>query len=292
MRNLKVYNKETFEFYKDSIKRKRNPKDDLTYKDRLSDFEEEVSERYILYDEKYELNSLQDIDPETFSSQVSSDLLSLYKFSSKMMVDLKVKLTTTKNNSVSNDCQNCTIGEINSFDHYLPKELFPEFAINPKNLIPSCTKCNSFKGVNWKDKSRRLFLNPYLDKLPEKEFLFVDIKVDRNNLDIDFKIDNRNKLAADLFDIIESHYSRLYLCSRFSENCEKIIIETKTEILKYSTKLPFKEIKQTIIECAEENRKFFGFNHYNYILQIALVNNDAFIKEYVGVKSTESPVQN
>jgi len=283
MRNLEVYNNDTVQFYKDFVSRKRNPKDDLTYKDRLSNLKDSVSERYLLYDEKYSLNSLQEITPASYDAQMSSDLLSLYKFSAKMMVDLKVKLTTTKNNIVSNNCQNCTIGEINSFDHYLPKELFPEFAINPKNLIPSCTKCNSFKGVNWKDVNKRLFLNPYLDKLPDQEFLFVNIKVDGNNLGIDFKIDNRNKLPVELFDIIESHYTRLYLCSRFSENCEKIITETKTEILKYSAKLPFEDIKQTIIECAEENRRHFGFNHYNYILQIALVNDDTFIEEYVGL---------
>jgi 5-methylcytosine-specific restriction endonuclease McrA len=289
MRNLEIYNKESFTFYTDFISKKRNPKDDLNYKTRLDLMNDQVSERYKFYDEKYDANLLQEIDPKTYTGEENRDLLSLYRFGAKKLVDLKVTLTTTKTNRISNDCQNCTIGEVGSFDHYLPKDIFPEYAINPKNLIPSCSKCNSFKGINWKQNGKRLFLNPYLDILPEKQYLFVEINVDKNDLDIKFQIDNRNGLPIDLFEILESHYTRLYLCSRFSENCERAINEVKTEILKYSQKLSFDEIKETIIECADDNRKMFGYNHYIYLLQIALVNNSSFIEEYVGLKPINIP---
>jgi len=44
-------------------------------------------------------------------------------------------------------CFLCSISEVSSLDHYLPKELFPHFSILPQNLIPSCSKCNSLKGT-------------------------------------------------------------------------------------------------------------------------------------------------
>ncbi|HTD97776.1 MAG TPA: hypothetical protein VK668_00750 [Mucilaginibacter sp.] len=284
MRNLDAYSDDAFKFYNDFIKRKRIPKEDLNYKNRLTLLENHISKRYELYDIKYLANELPDINPEIYTSEQNKDLLSLYRFGAKMLVDLRIKLTTTKNNRVSNDCQNCTIGEIGSFDHYLPKDLFPEYAINPKNLIPSCSICNSYKGIKWQENGKRLFISPYLDALPEKQYLFAIINVENNDIGIEFQIDNRNNIPTDLFEILRNHYTKLYLCSRFAENCERVINEIKTEIHKYSKFLPIEQIKEIIIECANDNRKVYGFNHYIYILQIALVCNVDFLEKYVGIE--------
>jgi len=283
MRNLEVYSEDSFTFYKDSVKRKRNPKDDLFYKDRLALLESYVQTRYQLYDEKFSNDLLPEILEHDYSNEEENDLLSLYSFKAKMLGDLRIKLTTTKNNRISNDCQNCTIGEVSSFDHYLPKDLYPEFAIHPKNLVPSCSICNSYKGKKWQNAGRRMFVSPYLDIFPNKQFLFVEIKATKTEIEIDFLIDNRNNLSLDLFEIIESHYTKLYLCRRFAENCERVITEIKTEFIKYSKKLTISDIQETITECANEHRSFFGYNHYAYILQIALTNNDDFIYDYVGL---------
>jgi 5-methylcytosine-specific restriction endonuclease McrA len=284
MRNLNVYSEDAFKFYQDCIKRKNLNKDDPDYKNRLALLESGISARYELYNEKFQANQLETIGKTNFELNESKDLLSLYRYKAKLLTDLRIKITTLKNNRVHNECQNCTIGEIGSLDHYLPKDLFPDFAIHPKNLVPSCSKCNGYKGIKWEDAGKRLFINPYLDKLPALQYLFVDIKVnDNRDLDIGFNVDNRNGITDNLFDIIESHYSKLELCSRFSENCERAISEVEIELEKYSKKLPIAEVRQTIIETAEEQRMIFGYNHYFYILQIALAENDNFITKYVGL---------
>lgn len=44
-------------------------------------------------------------------------------------------------------------------DHFLPKSIYPEFAVSLFNLIPSCSTCNSLKGG--KDTRSFLIHNPY-----------------------------------------------------------------------------------------------------------------------------------
>ncbi|MEZ3416206.1 HNH endonuclease [Pantoea dispersa] len=47
-------------------------------------------------------------------------------------------LTTAKN-----VCPYCGgIGFATTLDHYLPKSIFPQFAVSPENLIPACKDCN------------------------------------------------------------------------------------------------------------------------------------------------------
>ena len=292
MRNLQVYDGETFAFYKKVSDKKKNPKDDSHYKDRLQLLENTVLNRYKCYDEHYSAKELQNITEVMYSDQEKNDLLKLYKYSFKAITDLKIKLTTTNSNRINNVCQNCSIGEIGSFDHYLPKEKFPEFSVNPKNLIPSCAICNGHKSQNWQENSKRLFLSPYQDILPNQQFLFILVEATPNDLNIEFIIDNRNNIDQDLYEIIESHYTKLYLCERFKTSCENAITEIKTEILSYSRRMPLNEVKDTIIENANDNRTTYGYNHFKYLLQIELINNRDFLYKYIGVDEEEVKSKN
>lgn len=40
-------------------------------------------------------------------------------------------------------CQLCGLNEPRTLDHYLGKAEFPEFAVHPWNVVPSCSVCNS-----------------------------------------------------------------------------------------------------------------------------------------------------
>lgn len=41
----------------------------------------------------------------------------------------------------------CGINEPATFEHYLPRSEFPEYAVLSCNLIPACWTCNTLKGV-------------------------------------------------------------------------------------------------------------------------------------------------
>jgi hypothetical protein len=55
-------------------------------------------------------------------------------------------------------------GQPNTLDHYLPKDLYPEFAITPINLFPMCDICQGAKLAKTLNiNNERLFLQPYFD---------------------------------------------------------------------------------------------------------------------------------
>lgn len=62
-------------------------------------------------------------------------------------------------------CPSCgEDGRPNTLDHYLPKDLYPDFCITPENLFPMCDACQNAKGNKVGDsQSPRFFLHPYFD---------------------------------------------------------------------------------------------------------------------------------
>jgi hypothetical protein len=54
-------------------------------------------------------------------------------------------------------CPYCNFGEQWEHDHYLPKRVYPEFALYPNNLIPICKPCNGKKLARIQQNGVRLF---------------------------------------------------------------------------------------------------------------------------------------
>jgi 5-methylcytosine-specific restriction endonuclease McrA len=277
MKNLKPYDLSSIGFYDELLSTKRNSDKNPNYKTRLATYKANIDFNFTQYDTNYIDNNLTSMIPRGFNTQQKTDILSLYAYSTSAISKLKIKLTTSEYNRVENTCQNCTIGEVSSFDHFLPKDEFPEFSVHPKNLIPSCSKCNGKKSVNWRNGLKSLFLNLYLDALPDIQYLFVDID---HNLDFTFIIDNRNHINPDLFSIIESHYVKLDLGNRFLGNSNKVVSELTNTITSFKNKLPRGEIINCVIETENSNKALYGSNYWRSILKIELVQNNDFMDSF------------
>ncbi|MBU2905107.1 hypothetical protein KO529_09955 [Arenibacter algicola] len=282
MRNLNSYSGDDFQFYKDMIDSKKKSPTDPDYKTRVTLLNTCVAKKYIEYRACFDGNNFSLLSAHPFNNNTKTDLLKLYSFKSKIIQNLKIKITTTETKRIINTCQNCTISEINSFDHLIPKEEFSEYAVNPKNLFPSCTKCNSYKNTKWKDQnSNPLFLNLYLDILPEQQYLFADIKIEDNVITVEFSLKNPNRIDENTFNLILSHYTELHLLERFTENIDSVITPLENTINKFRQKLPLNEITDLIIETSEVNKLSFGHNYWKSILEIALVTSEEFLQRFV-----------
>lgn len=67
-------------------------------------------------------------------------------------------------------------GTPNTLDHYLPKDLYPEYSVTAANLFPMCDVCQREKGtktVNTADE--RLFLHPYFDQFIGAQVVALEI---------------------------------------------------------------------------------------------------------------------
>lgn len=277
MKNLIPYNKNTIEFHDLILERKYNPKSDKTYKERVTALREFVVKKYDEFNLLFDKNALVKIDSYGFINENKSDLLKLYSYKSKTLQELKVTVTTLKNNRSLNTCQYCTLNEINSFDHYLPKDEFSEFVVNPKNLIPCCTNCNSKKGEIWRDSDMMQFLNLYKDELPNQQYLFAEILNNDGVIQPTFYLENKHGIDKAFYNLLSSHYNKLNLLERFSENSNSIVTELENLILSQKIYLDRIQIVEVVMDKTQKDKFNFGFNYWKPILEQELVNSNLFM---------------
>lgn len=282
MKNIKYYDKDTFDFFLKVLSRKHTSQFDSDYKNRIQSLSSEIKKRFNKYDSEFNSKNLESISSCLYEGQNKEDLQKLYFYQSKIIQDLKTTITTTETNRILSTCQNCTISEINSFDHLLPKDIYAEFSVNPKNLFPSCTKCNSYKSKNWLKNNKRCFLNLYLDELPKAQYLFVNLVVTDEIIEIKFYLNNKNNIDKDLFSILHNHYYYLHLYERFKENSDSVVIELINSIKPYLKSLSIDVIKRNILDKVARDKEVFGYNYWKSILETSLINNNNFVYNIIG----------
>lgn len=277
MRNLSHYPDDPFVFYQDVVSKKKYSAKNPLLKTRLALLEANIQSDFHDYTSQFDHDRLQDLRARTLTSQEEEDLLSLYSYRSSTLAALKAKLTTVEFNRIVSTCQYCTIGEVGSFDHIVPKTEFPNFAVHPRNLFPCCTICNGHKSVAWRLNNERLFLNLYLDHLPTVQYLFVDLAISGNTIATTFRVNNSNSIDAALFAKIEHHYRVLHLCSRFSENIDEVVTSLTSDVAGYLHVLPVAQIQDIVLQSCVNEKRMHGTNFWKVILKEALIMHRPFL---------------
>jgi hypothetical protein len=277
MRNLTHYSESATDFLLNLIKSKRNSQEDPDYKIRIAKLENALKLHFSTYDNHFSKDTLASLTSAMYLDTEKKDLWKLYSYHNAIMQKLKAGVTAIEINRVLNTCQNCTINDINSFDHIVPQIEFPEYTVHPKNLFPSCTTCNGHKSKIWRNNNKSVFLNLYIDKLPDQQYLFAKVQVNNKDIQCDFEVDNPSAINSSLFSKISYHYDKLMLCERFLLSLDRVITPFKNTIISNLSVLSMQEAKQVALQTAALNRKAFGFNYWKSILEIELLNNQDFL---------------
>jgi len=227
----------------------------------LINIEDDVKMEYKKYVSRYKVNRLTNFDNSAFSDPAAKNLRSCY--ADRIEVNnLKGYIYRNQPQYIRYECQYCMIGDgSESFDHYLPKEDYPEFAVLSLNLIPCCIKCNGHKSTTWKDNlNKRNIINLYYDVIPSIQFLFCSITYKRNTPIINFTIRNPGGIDPDLFDIIQKHYSRLHLLERFNNKVSTEITNLLNSISQFSGQVSRARVAQIILAEVLEMKADYGYN--------------------------------
>lgn len=280
MRNLNSFIGDSKEFLDEVIKSKKNSSKDPYYKNRIEILTPNIKLLFNSYNQAYQTKSYVNLSPFGYLNQEKIDLLKLYTSKNSQLVKLKNTITTIFDNRAMNTCQYCSIAPVGSLDHIIPKDDFPEYAVNPKNLLPACSTCNSHKGNRWIENNKPIFLNLYTDILPKKQYLFVELTITPENIQTRFILKNINNIDAILFQILESHYYNLNLPDRFMKESHKIISELSNLIKGSQNLLSKDDLIKIVNKKIIEDKITFGYNYYKSILEEALINNKKFLNSF------------
>lgn len=247
---------------------------------------EQVRSRFIEYDRNFDVNQLEQVNDSMFNSTNSNHLKHCYENSTKSLEELKVKIKNNQPNEVKNVCQYCGYNSTDTFDHYLPKEKYPEFSVHCKNLIPCCGRCNRNKNEFWinSENSYRETLNLYRDDLPEDQYLFLDFKyLGSDKIPIGkFYIENKGGIDDDIYQIILNHYDRLKLLDLYNDLFSNSYTQFNTTFSLLKTK-SFPVFKQFLQDSYSDKKECFGINNFKNVLLKTFIDNDGLIQEFQNI---------
>ena len=278
MKNLIPYTGDCFGIHKNAVDRKN--RGDI--KTRLLKLNSIIEIEFKKFDKKFRDNKLFSLVPNLVLTQAKDDLLTLYDYQSSVISMLRENIRKLQMNTIISTCQNCTIDSVNTLDHILPKAKYPEFVVNPKNLFPCCSTCNSYKLDSMGNLLSNKFLNLYLDPLPKEQYLFVDIFLDANmEMDFYFYLKNvKNRIDLNLFSTIENHYRNLHLFDRMKFKSTEYISELENKIRSFRASLKVKEITTILIAAINEDKAAYGDNHWKCIFELAFIQSPIFMDRF------------
>ena len=276
MINLKCDPNDSFEDYKKAINRKSNSK----AKDELLSIEKPMQDCYTNYRSHYKRNNLEYMPKTCVGVKHKNVLLSLYGSDVSLVKNFRMRFFSLNPQTYTNLCPYCTINEANTTEHILPKEKYPEFAVNTLNLIPACSACNSKKGDAVIDaiSHKKIAINYYTDILPNVQYLFVDFLVKGNNIMATYRLDNLGGISPDLFSLIERHFQRFDLLNRFNTKILQDLSELKNLYISegVSNSDEFDKFAAKQIRKVNLDRPQLGYNHWKIILYYSAATSEVF----------------
>lgn len=262
-----------------------NAKRDLAVKASLSAISVQVDTRYQLFQAELVRRNLQGIAQDAIMLENKGALLSCYKNKTKRALAIFDEIENAQLNGVLSKCPYCGITRPGTFDHYLPESKYPEFAVHAVNLIPCCSDCNSSKGDRLVSGGLRQYLHYYSDVLPDGQFLFVEIITRPNSLAYAcrFRLSRPQGFDNDCWQLIENHFSKLKLLSRYKNEANDEI-GTCFTAAKSFVKNSQGNVSNFINDICDDEAAKFGESHWRVVLKRQLAQTPNFIN-YVNAEA-------
>lgn len=229
-----------------------------------------IKERYSIYNKNIENLDFKNRkrEKEAFQSLYNSTTTS-----KNIMKEIK-----DKNRVNHPNCPYCGIASGETIEHILPKDVYPEYSIFSKNLIPCCSQCNSLKGTKIKDENGEYeTLNFYEDDIPKKEFIEIKISRIQNGIPI-----IEYKILETANQIFKNHFKTLNLIQRYRENANSIISEITESINRNRKETTKEKMRKQLIQQYEIEREVHGYNYWRGLVKLAIANSEEYINYLYG----------
>ncbi len=122
-----------------------------------------------------------------FGQLTKSNMVNLYDayLRNEEKPDLRVIYDSIKN-AAEDECPYCAglSTDVDTLDHYLPKSVYPRFAVLPPNLVPACATCNTLMKASSSNDPGQQFLHPYsdADNFFNEQWLFAEYSLESKEI--------------------------------------------------------------------------------------------------------------
>jgi hypothetical protein len=160
-------------------------------------------------------------------------------------------------------CCLCGLRATSELDHYLPKQLFPEFAVYTVNLVPVCGVCNKRKSEEYMTSlGGPAFIHAYLDQLPSSEpFLRATLKFD-DGIIPSFEVVQTPGLPDETYRVLASQFEHFHLDTIYSEEAVELLNEKSEAIEDYSSECGPTGVEKYLHREARSAARHLGLNHW------------------------------
>ena len=218
-----------------------------------------VQIRYNEYNDKFDARNLISVTDCNRDNTESKALIYLYEGNSQTVSALKNSIKSIQEEHLKQICPSCGLLPANTIDHYIPKELYPDFSIYSKNLIWTCGTCNGKKSQYWKEQTYRGVINFYIDNIPSFNFLGCDITSDNGILKATYFLKNY-KLTN--HPNIVMHFDKLKILNIYKDHIPTKLGEIVADLRSYKGKVDKKKVKGILLTQYFQRRKDFGVNDW------------------------------
>lgn len=250
---------------------------------RLTGMLPDVKARYAVLEGAYTIARIGGVAEDAWTVRQREDLLHCYGSTAQALEELKRLITERQSEGTRDFCPYCGIGAPRQFDHYLPKEKYPEFSVHAYNLVPCCGTCNGKKSDVWLDgKNARVFLNLYIDSLPTAPMLEPDInwvmRKGKRVPTVSFGLVLPAGFSVAKFGLIESHFKKLELLSRYKDqsHTEFSVLRDAAIAREAKTVATLRKFLKNFLERRELT---LGPLNWRIALYRALVKDVSFLRE-------------
>jgi hypothetical protein len=123
-------------------------------------------------------------------------------------------------------CPLCGEREVKTLDHYLSQSDFPELAVFPANLVPSCSDCNKTKLAHIPEDPDEQLFHPYFDNWSTHRILSASVTVD-NAVSVRFSISDAPGFPRPDLQRARKHFQLLKLDELYDSKSAVELVESK-----------------------------------------------------------------
>jgi len=188
----------------------------------------------------------------------------------------KARLYYDKIKNISNKCLYCGIGIVNTIDHFLPKNEYPDFSINKYNLVPSCRDCNTNKnnGIVYSEENQ--YFHPYYEEIENSDWLKVNIK-ECSSLIIEYFIDKN--IDKTMYARLNNQFIKLKLFDLYNVYALNDINEMNYYFKEYYKEQGSEKLSKLFKKISESVSP--EVNLWKHVLYKNLSLNDWFCENYL-----------